>query len=470
MKEITRLKEIERRYKALVQDTSLILLLINSEGKILDVNPTALEIYGYKEDDFLDKNYKELDLIPKNKRDSFQILFEDAFKKGSVKPMEFEILSKDGGYYWLSLEGSVVNIRQEPCLQLILQDINERKMAEMRLIEIQNILQDFSSTLEHKIVEKSKELVKSEEKYRALMQSSPNSILLVNRQGIIEDCNDTASIYIGLPKDQIIGRNILNIYSIKHREDAPDKMKIGEIYFPIEFEFTNHKGAKKVLSSNFSMIQLGDEIYTQIVSQEISARKEAEEVIKRELSRLKELDKMKSEFVYRASHELKTPLNSLNVASRTLLNYFHEDLDENISKLLTIIRNNGERLKHLVEDLLDVARIESQKMKITKKQENLTELIKQCGEDMSYFLQKRALSIHWDIAEDLFVQVDKVRFEQVILNLLSNAIKNTPPKGKITITAKETGNFIEIKVSDTGVGITEEEQKLLFKKFGKIER
>ncbi len=85
-------------------------------------------------------------------------------------------------------------------------------------------------------------------------------------------------------------------------------------------------------------------------------------------------------------------------------------------------------------------------------------------------LKNRNLAITSDIPEELFFKVDKVRFSQAIINLISNAIKNTPMGGKIFISADETSDYIDIHVRDTGVGLTKKEKKMLFQKFGKIER
>jgi signal transduction histidine kinase len=87
-----------------------------------------------------------------------------------------------------------------------------------------------------------------------------------------------------------------------------------------------------------------------------------------------------------------------------------------------------------------------------------------------YLIKKRELILDLDLNHELFLKIDKVRIEQVILNLLSNAIKNTPPHGKITIKSSGLNDSIEVSITDTGIGLTKEEMNKLFTRFGKIER
>lgn len=604
-RDITELKEAEQKlkysetkYRNLFEDSPLILVLLDTTGKIIEINPAALQNYGLTEDEFLGKNFADLIYYS---GDQLRVLvheFKNLFKYGSLGPLELEITRADNMTIWISVQATLLEIEAEGFIQVIVQDITVKKEAEQQLAEHKRFLEQFNKELEEKIALRTEELRKSEEKfrhlfehapyciillnqagniidcnaptekifhlpkeeilghtmadfglksfndlllfstsftkvlgddfpegfeyqiveengtiqwlkvqetliswkdelyvqviieditarkkaeekqsqseqkYKALIESSPNSVILMDYTGTVLECNEVATIFIGLTKKEIIHNNIYELFGFipEERKDAPNKIKIGEIFFPIEFKFINKRGVKMNLSSNFSMIRLGDEIFIQIVSQEISARKEAEELIIRELDKLRKLDEIKNEFVYRASHELKTPLNSLNVATNTLIKYYDALLDDNAKKLLTTIRNGGLRLKILVEELVDVARIESRQIELERKREDVSKIIKDCLQDLSFLITERGQALKVDIQEDIFLNIDKMRFEQVIMNLISNAIKNTPPGGKLTVEAKKTELNLDVKITDTGVGITEQEKEIIFKKFGKIER
>ncbi|MFX1257724.1 MAG: PAS domain S-box protein [Promethearchaeota archaeon] len=313
----------------------------------------------------------------------------------------------------------------------------------------------------------------SEEKYRNLVKTSPNSIILLDLEGKIIDCNEVAEKHFGLQKNEIINKNIIGLFSKKTNQLTIKRaIKYHQILknAPFEFEFINHFGKKIWLIFFISSIKIGNEKFIQVVMDDITARKKVENIIKREIRKLKELDQIKTVFISRASHELKTPLNSIYSAATLLSSLYNTIFDERANRLMRIILKGSERLEQLIIDLLDTSRIESGNIKLEKREENIGDIIKQCIDDTSYLIKDREQVINFDIERDFFINVDKVRIEQVILNLLTNAIKNTPPKGTISISLKDYKDFVDIKIKDTGVGFTTKEKMKIFKKFGKIER
>jgi signal transduction histidine kinase len=204
---------------------------------------------------------------------------------------------------------------------------------------------------------------------------------------------------------------------------------------------------------------------------DVTEKKEAENLIKDEITKLKELDELKNEFVYRASHELKTPLNSIVSASSLLIDSYQDFFDERVYGLINVINKGGKRLDELIGDLLDVSRIDSGKLTIKKKKEDIVEIIKSCTQEMIFLINKRNLNIEFKyLDKKIYMEIDKKRFEQVILNILSNSIKNTPSEGSISFNIKSEKKFIDLSITDTGVGFTKKEKEKLFQKFGKIER
>jgi PAS domain S-box-containing protein len=203
---------------------------------------------------------------------------------------------------------------------------------------------------------------------------------------------------------------------------------------------------------------------------DITEKKEAEKLIIEENKKLLELDKIRRDFLIRASHELKTPLNSVYSTSEFLLHYNEEILDEKLKKFLEIIYKGGKRLKLLIENLLDVSRIESDKIELNLTEKNIRKIIKNCIKEVDYLSKKRNISIIFEKSEDILINLDKIRMEQVFVNILVNAIKNTPVFGEVTINTLQEKDQLKIIFNDTGVGFTEEEKEKTFKKFGKIER
>jgi two-component system phosphate regulon sensor histidine kinase PhoR len=193
-------------------------------------------------------------------------------------------------------------------------------------------------------------------------------------------------------------------------------------------------------------------------------------LILEENKRLLELQETRKDLITRISHELKTPLTSLYGTIQVLLFKQKEKLNENMLYFLNIAHHGALRLKELIDNLLDVSRLESKKLVLKKNQENLVDIIKDCITEMSLIANQRKIKLNSDLPESLIFNVDLFRLEQAIINIISNAIKNTPTGGKVSISLKEDLNFISIIVEDNGVGITENEMKMIFEKFGKVER
>jgi len=203
---------------------------------------------------------------------------------------------------------------------------------------------------------------------------------------------------------------------------------------------------------------------------DISERKKAELIIQNEITKLRELDQLKNEFIIRTSHELKTPLVSICGSVEFLLNYIQEDFSMKSRAHLEIIDSGGKRLRQLADNLLDILRIESRKYEINVETINLGNIIKRCISGFKNLAEEREITISSSFLHEFYVKVDEVKIEQVIVNLLSNALNYTPCYGQISISSEEAQGYINIKIRDTGVGFTEEEKTRIFEKFGKIER
>ena len=195
-----------------------------------------------------------------------------------------------------------------------------------------------------------------------------------------------------------------------------------------------------------------------------------EKMIKEQVEKLKEIDTIRSDFVRSISHELKTPLISVYTSSKYILDSYKDVLNEDILKLVKVINRGGDRLKRLAENLLDVYDLESKKVELKKQEYNITQTIMECINDLELSFKERELFLKTDLDEDIHIIMDKIRIEHVILNLLTNAIKNTPSKGIIYISLTKNIDYIDIIIKDTGIGFTEDEREITFKKFGKIDR
>jgi signal transduction histidine kinase len=203
---------------------------------------------------------------------------------------------------------------------------------------------------------------------------------------------------------------------------------------------------------------------------DVTDKKKAEQIIIEENKRLLELEELRKDIITRVSHELKTPMTSIYGANQILTRLYMDEIGEEAQKYIEIGLRGTLRMKQLIDNLLDVSRLDAKKLGLRLQEENLVELIIDCVKDMNYLATDRQLKIKLDLPNEAYHNIDRLRFRQVLSNIISNAIKNTPVSGEILISIIEDNEYHGISIKDTGVGITEKEREKLFEKFGKIER
>ncbi|MBJ7449686.1 MAG: PAS domain-containing protein [Parachlamydiales bacterium] len=188
------------------------------------------------------------------------------------------------------------------------------------------------------------------------------------------------------------------------------------------------------------------------------------------ISERKNMEKMRSEFVATVSHELRTPLTSIMSSLALIANNPSEPLGPKTLELLHIADNNCKRILHLVNDILDVEKIEAGKMEFTFKSHSIASLIKESVLANQPYAEKFGVHLHiLEPLPDLKVNVDYYRLMQVLSNLLSNAIKFSPQDQIVTLSAFQTGKRVRVSIEDHGPGIPQNFRSQIFKKFSQAD-
>ncbi len=186
-----------------------------------------------------------------------------------------------------------------------------------------------------------------------------------------------------------------------------------------------------------------------------------------------EVDNLKSEFVSTVSHELRTPMTSIKGYADLMLMGAAGQLSESHTRYMNVIKNNADRLHMLVNDLLDIDRIERKKITLDLRPLDITQIVEQIVEGhLRGRIQHIQKSIHvvTEMAPNLpLVQADFARTTQILTNLLDNAVNYTPENGEIRVSAAATGDFVSVSISDTGIGIAEEHLDKIFERFFRSE-
>jgi len=188
------------------------------------------------------------------------------------------------------------------------------------------------------------------------------------------------------------------------------------------------------------------------------------------VAQLRELDRLKSSFLANMSHELRTPLNSILGFADVMLEELDGPLTDNMQNDLGLIYKNGQHLLHLINDVLDMAKIESGKMNLNIEKFNLQEIIEEVTSITSPLASEKnlALFIEPDSDHEVEINADKIRLRQVMINLINNSIKFTE-KGKIAIRVAREENNVLISVTDTGIGIPMELLESVFQEFTQVD-
>ena len=444
-----KLKESEERWHTLVEEAPDIIINVDPEGKILYINKTP---EGITPEGAIGTNV--LDYVSPEYVETVKNSIEQVFQTGN--PSNYEITAR-GAYdtiSWFSTRlGAIKHNHKVISVMLITGNITERKKEEEGLIE-------------------------SEEKFRIITEQSFLGIIIV-QDNQVKYANEATAKILEYSTEELIGMSIdyLTEKNI-HPEDLPSlrdrfrvRIRSGEVTPYSAYRVFTKSGELRWVEeySKFILYQGKEALLTSIM--DITEKREAEKLIIEENKKLLELDEMRKEMITRISHELKTPLTSVFGAIQLLL----EDSKEKSSDLpqveiLEVANRGAIRLKKLIQNLLDASLLDSQKIKLHIQRENISEIVALCIHEIMGFVDNRKLTIISELPNDIFLGVDKLRLGQAIINLLSNAVKNTPKYGEILASVINHHKYIDIRIKDTGVGITTEEKERLFKKFGKIER
>ena len=444
-----KLKESEQKYRLITEESNDLIRVLNEKFEIEFVNEHSLKnLLGYTKQEILGKN--SIILNQPNDYKKIRHFMLKLFKYGE-NIHETMIKHKNGKWLWFENKAKMFIDKQGNQKYLFIsRDVTERKKTERALKE-------------------------SEEKYRSLYKNSPNAVVLTNERGLILDINSSAERILGYKREEIIGRNYLEFNLVTYDQISTIKRMYKDILNgikpkPIELQIKRKNSKISWISFQSSMIKIDKEIIIESICQDINSKKKAEILIIEENKRLMELNKIKSEFISRASHELKTPITSIYGGSQILMELYKDQTCSEAIEFIELINRGGKRLKLLVDNLLDASRIDSDKLRLNLQSDNIGQIIRESTNEIRYLAYKRNIIIEQHIPDTVNIVVDKIRIEQVITNLISNAIKNTPRKGIISLVLEEKPDSVIFKVKDSGIGLTEKEMDKLFKKFGKIER
>lgn len=301
-------------------------------------------------------------------------------------------------------------------------------------------------------------LIRSEEHYRSLVEGTHDMIQSVRPDGSFLFVNPAWFKTMGYTKEEMPNLKLTDILhpdSKEHWQKMFSKIMAGETVTGFHVAYVTKEGRKVFVEGNaFPRDVGGKAVATMAFLRDITERKKAEEAIRRAYEELKSLDKLKSDIISNVSHELKTPITIMKGAIELAVN---EDNKEERNSFLSTAKVALIRQVSIVDNLVDAAKIETKKLKLMLEPLRLESIIIIVTGELAPHASTSEVKIKTKIEKDLpDVRGDFDALKRVLFNLVDNAIKFNKKSGEVQIEAERKDNFVEISVSDTGIGIAKE--------------
>jgi PAS domain S-box-containing protein len=322
----------------------------------------------------------------------------------------------------------------------------------------------------------------NQEHTRAIIGNANQAYYEVDSQGIVLEWNTQAEEMFGWERSEVVGHQLVDILVLPERRDVAlglieklvrdDSSEPGHLYLETRVITRNGRSPKPVAVNMWKTV-IGDEVHVSALLLDISERRrldeEREQLVRRQrhlVEELRQADKVKSDFISTVSHELRTPLTSIIGYLEMLRDGFGGDLTDQQGSMLDVVDRNSRRLLGLIDDVLTLSRLESNVIRGANTSVDVSSLVVSAQQAVLPSMISRELRFEADIADDVgSVFGDVNQLERVLLNLLTNAVKFTPDGGEVRVGAQRDQTTVTIEVSDTGIGIPQEEQDRLFSRF-----
>ena len=414
---------------------------VDIEGIIIDCNEAYAKRLDYSVDEVIGMSI--FDHTPIDQKETMHELFNTWKTTGHIYNRKMKLLTKN-----------------QTTVDVLL-TANNRYSADGKLIGSATILRDISE------IKWLQNLVKLK-KYESLYENSPDLYRTVNYNGIIIDCNKAYLDKLGYSREESIGTNLLEHTSEKSVSTMRVNMaswrntgkgKTSEIWMKKK-DGTEFPG---LLTPTNLYDDDGSLIGRNVVIKDISELHDT----KQHLSEREKIDKLKEEFLSVVTHELKSPLTPIIGFSQALSKpQMLGELNEKQQEAVKIILSNATRLKKLIVDLLDAHKLEIGKMRFSFQEFNLADLMQSLKTAFNLVSKEKNIELEFRFEQDVLLNSDRDRLEQVITNLIYNSIDFVPKdSGQIKVSAEKLGQEIKFSVKDNGIGIPKEKQRELFGKF-----
>jgi len=341
--------------------------------------------------------------------------------------------------------------------------------GESEKLKVNNWLKNIENSYDNK-----KRLVESEKIYSLLYSAMSEGVciheILYDEDGKaveyeILDVNPAYESILGLKKEDVIGKRASDIYKTDKPPYIEIYSKVASTGNPITFE-TYFEPMNKYF--HISAVYLGEKDKFATIFSDITDFVKLQKELKNAKEAAEAANKIKSEFIANMSHEFRTPLNAIIGFTDMILTGVYGKLSDKVVKYLNNVSTSGKHLLNLVNDILDISKIEAGKMELSYGNFSSKQVIYEIILTFESMVTLKNINLEIRLS-DTNINADMGKFRQIIYNLVSNAVKYTPENGKIFIYSDINNNELVITVEDTGIGIAKENYSKVFSKFKQID-
>ncbi len=409
------------------------LVTINADGKITDVNQASAEVTGVPREQLIGTDFSDYFTEPGEARAGYQ----QVFSQGFVRDYPLAIRHVSGRVTDVLYNASVYKDDKGNVLGVFAaaRDVTAQKQASQYA--------------------------------RSLIEASLDPLVTISAQGIITDVNEASAQATGVPRERLIGTDFSEYFT------EPDKARAGyqQVFsqgfvrdYPLAIRHTSARITDVLYNASVYKDDKGNVLGVFAAARDVTERKRFERS-------LQEANRMKSEFLANMSHELRTPLNGIIGFAEFLLDGKPGSINSKQREYLDDVLSSGRHLLQLINDVLDLSKVEAGKMELKPETFRLDKAVDEVCAVARAIAQKKRIEIQTTLSPELdTVTLDLQKFKQVLYNLLSNAVKFTHDAGNVEIRANGIGkNRFQIHIVDNGIGIRREDFPRLFREFEQLD-
>ncbi|MEW6008559.1 MAG: ATP-binding protein [Candidatus Omnitrophota bacterium] len=371
------------------------------------------------------------------------------------------------------LDGGLTDVDSDALLGQIDNTLVKEEKITISKIEyehLKNKAEIFDKTLLERVKQvtlelekKTKRLGDEKERVDTVIRNLAEGLIVVDKDGKVVMINPAAEQLLGISKENKIGKHILEDIS-SHQLVALTRGNLadegGQVSKEIELKSKDEK-TQKILRASTAVVENEDGNTVGMV------------MVLSDITRQKQVEKMKSDFFSHMSHELRTPIIAAQKSISLLLTQTAGNINDDQNKFLGIANSNLVRLSRLIDNILDMSKIEAGKLKINSIKFDIAELIRDITNSLSSWATDKHIQLVADVpGKAIEIEADKERISQVLTNFIGNALKFTPQEGKITVSGKELVKddieSIQVSVTDSGIGIEKNDLERIFNKFEQV--